>query len=90
VLNFLETPLNRFFIELRGLALLDGQGPFRALPDAGPESVAEYLLHHANLAVDDLESAFGAGGNAIPATRAEILVGVDYLPPPHVSSSKLA
>ena len=54
-------------------------GIFRAVSDAGAETVAEEVTDEACFVVDDLESAFGAVGYALSAAGAFFFVdGNDF------------
>jgi hypothetical protein len=50
------------------------------MPEAGSQAVAEGLGKHSSLAVDDSESSFVAGGDALPAAVTKLLVDLNQNP----------
>jgi len=62
-----------------GLSFNHVDGPLGTLPEAGPQAVAVGFTDQPCLAVDDLESPFGASGHAKPAAVTFLLVDGDYL-----------
>ena len=68
-----------FFVIGLGFALLDMDGAQRAGADAGAQAVAEEVGDQAGLAVDELQGAFGAIGQALAAAVADLVVNADDL-----------
>jgi hypothetical protein len=78
-----QVPAGSLDIELRNLALDDFQGTGRTGADAVTEPVAELFLDQLRLAIDQLQRAFRATGDAIAAAVACRLVYRDNLPYRH-------
>jgi hypothetical protein len=67
-----------FFIIGCGFPFLDVDGPQRAGADTGAQAVAKKIGYQPGLAVDKLQGSFGAIGQTLSATVADILVDADY------------
>jgi hypothetical protein len=77
------------FVERLTLSLFDGDGALRAFPQTGSEAVAETIGEQHSLAVDHLNGSFSAGGDALSASVALLLIDTDYLALDRTGSSAL-
>jgi hypothetical protein len=75
-----QSQLDRRLVELFGFPLLDGDGSFRAVTQAGAQTIAVALRDEPCLPVHDGKRALHAVGDAKPAAIAFFLVDVDDLP----------
>jgi hypothetical protein len=64
-----------------GIPLLDCDGAFRTMPEAGSQAVAEEVADQPGLAVNDLERPFRTARNAQSATVALALVNANDFAP---------
>jgi hypothetical protein len=67
------------FVKRLTLSLFNGDGTLRAFTQTGSEAVAETIGEQHGLAVDHLNRSFSAGGDALSASVAFLLVNPDYL-----------
>jgi hypothetical protein len=67
------------FVKGLTLTLFNTDGTLRAFSQTGSESVAETIGEQHSLAVDHPNGSFSAGGDALPAPVAFLLVDPDYL-----------
>jgi hypothetical protein len=69
-----------FFVKVVRHPLDHMEGVIRALSQAGPQAVAEFIGHDPGLSVDNLQGALRAGGDAEPAAVAFVFVDLNDLP----------
>ncbi len=72
--------LNRLFIKLVSLTLLNSYCSLRTFSEAGAETVAVFIADELCLAIYYLDCALGAGWNAESAAVAFLLVNFYYFP----------
>jgi hypothetical protein len=68
--------LDCFFVERLALPAGDRDGALRAVAETGAETVTVGVADQARGAIDDLDRAFGAGSDAVPAAVAQFLVNL--------------
>jgi hypothetical protein len=79
----LEVPGHGGLVVLVGLALLHGDGSLGTLAQAGAQAVAQVLGQQSRFAIYQSNGPLGAGGDALTATVALLLVDCDDLPQCH-------
>jgi hypothetical protein len=68
-----------FLVEVIGHPFDHMEGVIRAVSQAGPQAVAEFIGHDPGFSVHDLQGALGAGGNAEPAAVAFVFIDLNDL-----------
>jgi hypothetical protein len=78
--------LDRDFVIVIRLTVLNSDRSLWALAEAGAQTVAKTVAYQFGLTIDNLDSAFSAGGHTIAAAIALLFVYVHNLSNRHIDS----